>query len=269
MKLTFYKCLMFFILAFSYSSAFGGDSKYPYVALLYAPDKNVKLEVKCDLISNTKMTCDFKQISVTKIGKAEDLKKLLRQGVKELEKSMGASKGPFDEKFCSNTKSSLDSIKTGKMPQKADAIKFKNFLTKVKANSRHRSDFINLLEITLKVCDDPSQINIESMIRLTHDKQMRTCRINTSDWSETFIPSAKGTQWTSNKGPVGECGIIDIGVFKKTTENFWTYESNRIVTNKKGKWAMGQLSCGEREYKSFYDWRSSENFLGCDYIEGM
>ncbi len=306
MKLTFYGSFIIFLFVFSYSAAFGEDdsqfdkqsqdpvekfnlngmnieieepspedfNKIPYFALLYEANKNSKLTVRCEEKSTNKITCDFEQISVTKVGKKEILEKKLEQAVKEFEKSMEAFEKFISKERCSSNKAFFDSIKTGKKPQNIDVNEFKSLMAKLKSNPRFRTDVINLAEMSEKLCNDPSRKDIESMIRLMYDKEMRTCAIYTSNWSETFILSANGTQWTSNKGPTGECGLIDIGVFKKDAKDksalrIWTYESKRIVTNKKGKWAMGLLGCEERENQEFFDWKKAENFLGCDYIEGM
>ena len=117
--------------------------------------------------------------------------------------------------------------------------------------------------------DDDEVLEIANdMARAGIEQRAKTCKVWPHRWEETFTPVFEGDShyWVARQGPSDECGIILISTLKRVDDDFlWTYETQKVVTNKEGEGLL--ISCSDYEEEKFvYGWRNTEHPVKCEYI---
>ena len=137
--------------------------------------------------------------------------------------------------------------------------------------SSHKVDFILLVEAMVKFCDTPNFDNFLQIVRLGHDKSMRTCKIITNQFSQRFYRAGPET-WSAQPDPTGECGVVRLDRFEriKPSQNydlyFWDYVSKKAITNPKGSSLM--IPCSELDEGEYlFSWKQRDLNRSCDYVE--
>jgi len=247
-------------------TVFALDRDYPSASLLFGKLENDHLAIRCNKSSETEMTCKFTQVYVRKKAKPKDLEKDLSnvdEILKEEQEKAGQQKKDCD--FAIQFSSGL--IK-GEKPDNIDKKIWEESFENL--HPKHKADFVSRIKKMEALCKDLSGEALENYIRVEHEIKTRTCIVGSNTFEESFTRLMGLSQWVSNKGPDGKCGVIVISTFTETDDSdiFWVYKTKKIVTNKEGTEELGLFRCDwfdEREF--FYDWKSKENFLQCDYIE--
>jgi hypothetical protein len=243
---------------------------YPSTTMLYGTVDNDSLTVHCDPPNNGRMHCFFAQTSVSRVGNAEDFEKKLSEGIAQFLKE-GEEKG-FRE-TCRLMETLATAIRTGVPPKEADQAKFFDAMKNMPQGQK--DDFLAMTDQFSAFCKTPNKQTAEVALRGIHDKEMRTCKIWTNTYEQTFTTSDFGKTWIANDGPSGECGMVVISKLERAKADFlgkdqtlfWTYHTRKIISNKDTK-ALATFPCSgfdEREF--FYDWKGDEKFLGCDYVK--
>jgi hypothetical protein len=252
---------MTIVLALATSPSCAADQK-PRFSLVYDTKENSGLQIKCTETTSAELTCDFKQISIFKKAKENELQKAIedaRQQFKSAPKDQ-----PAFPKGCSEFENTLSYMRDGKANLSAD----------VKANidkmtGRDRQDMEQTTALIAAFCKNPTEENLVNVARFTHQKDAKTCKILTANFSQTF-QRVTADSWVSKEGPDGLCGVVTISRLERVgagSTSFWVYTTNRVVTNKSSS-TSPQICKSLEEGEHFFDWKGGgDRFLGCDYIE--
>jgi len=117
-------------------------------------------------------------------------------------------------------------------------------------------------ETTAAMCDNPSDENVEKMMRASVDVENAICDVHSSVYDEVFTKQPGGV-WVSNSGkPDGLCGAINIGKLRQnsTSDPDWTYDVNTITT-KPGSF------CGDKaDYAEQFAWTTNKGARECAWV---
>ena len=94
--------------------------------------------------------------------------------------------------------------------------------------------------------------------------QRDTCRVSTHRYELTFARQSP-TQWVSNQGPTGLCGLIEITILDEARDagsNHWTMNSRKIVTTRTNPDPLCQLD----EPPDLMTWQAMRRALPCRFI---
>lgn len=239
-----------------------GQERHPTFSTVYNTVDRSSLQYTCTPTSNqSEISCAFVQVSVRKAARPDDLQKKIDAAVEEVRQG----KQSFSAKECEGfdtVLSVLDGKTTGPDPEKAKA-----YLSKLAP--KERVDSRRAMAALIKHCRQPSEASAKELVQIEHDKNMRTCKVNSHEFKQTLRQTSAKT-WTVISQPSGDCGVVNLDRFEEASSlgnlKFWDYYSRKAVTNPNGL-IFGTMKCSEmdqREYK--YQWQSETYHVGCDYI---
>lgn len=118
------------------------------------------------------------------------------------------------------------------------------------------------------VCEQPSRENIEKLIRIEHEKDVRTCKSFVNKYSQIYVKVSDGI-WVVKSEPTGSCGVVNTSKFiaDKKYGVLWEHETSKIILNKDGSLFEGMDCSNLDESKTLYSWKGAPHFLRCDYIQ--
>lgn len=245
----------------SASNTLAGD--VPTVGLLYNTKETHSLVFQCQQSSENILECDFTQTAVRKKAKPEDLKTTLSQARDEFR--AGVKMTPEECKVYSEL---VEILEGRKKPPKEQEFK--------KISDIAKKDLLASTKAMIQFCNSRTEENFLKMIRLDHDKNIRTCQVSSNTFKQTFRyikdnVSGVGT-WVAKGEPTGPCGIVVLSRFEPEQPKgvplvFWKYITRKAVMNPQGSFLPGASCKGFDESEYVYDWRSKEHQLSCDYIE--
>jgi hypothetical protein len=248
-----------FFISFSSPAA---AQEYPVLTqFVYGTIENDSMTIVCEPPVEGRMRCKFTQVMVSKVGRPGEFEKSLPNVIAQLLKDQKGARP-----LCDLMQSISTALRAGIPPKgKEERTAFEDLR---KMPQRAKDDFHSLAKQASNFCTNPDRQTAEDFLRAAHDRDLRTCKIWTNTFEQTFTSSNMGQTWIVNDGPEGLCDVVVIAKLEKDkdAEQFWTYRTRKIVM-KKDVGASG-LHCSlldEREY--FYDWKEDEKFLGCDYVK--
>jgi hypothetical protein len=236
---------------------------YPYSAMLYGTKDHDQITAQCRTQSETEMACDFTQVHVTKAAKPEDLQEALGK-LDEIVKQAKTQPNKSDKELCDNIDLVYEAINSNKTPPGPYGSIWEKA---IHTSPKYMDDIRAAVSSFIGFCKSLSKKTIETLIRIVHEKNSRTCKVFANEFSQKFTLDIN-KNWVSKESSGGQCGVINVSVFKKAKDsNYWTYRTQKIITNNDDK-NENILNCSyldKNEY--FYDWKAEEIFLGCDYIK--
>lgn len=244
-------------LAFLVTGAYGAEP--PSFGLTYNTKEDSSIAFSCRRAGPQELECDFNQTSVRRAASAEDLQKRVAEARSEFRKGMRLS---ADE--CKTTDQLIAIFEGKAAPPKGKLSDF---------NDIERRDTLALGKAIQAACQSPSEDTFLALTRLSHGKEMRTCRVSSNSFSQRFklAPGSNGRTWVQRSEPEGPCGVVQLNRLEAVNSGtldlvFWKYVARKAVTNPRGEWMGGSCSLlDQAEYE--YDWKGSERALGCDYIK--
>ena len=249
------------VLSFIMSPALAAEQQHPDFSIVNDTKENTSLQISCTDVSPSEVKCELKQISVFKKAKEGELQQKVEEARQQFR---SAPKGQMDPKQCSEFENTLSYLRGGSPNVSADV---KSNLEKLKG--RERQDVEQNAAMLVQFCKNPTEENIASMARYTYERETKTCRILTAQFSQTFHRTTADS-WVSNQGPEGLCGVVTVSRLERAnagSSSFWVYTTKQVVTNKAA--TSSPKFCGSLdESEHFFDWRGGgDRFVGCDYIE--
>lgn len=243
------------------SSTLAGEA--PDVGLLYNTKETHSITFRCQQSSESELECDFTQTAVRKKAKPEDLKTSLNQARDEFRAGM-----KLTDEECKAYSELVEILEGRKKPPKEQEFK--------KISDTAKKDLLASTKAMTQFCRSRTEENFLKMIRLDHDKSIRTCQVSSNTFKQTFRyikdnVSGVGT-WIAKGEPTGPCGIVVLSRFeseqpKGSSLIFWKFITRKAITNLQGFIVPGTSCKGLDESEYLYDWRSKEHQLSCDYIE--
>ncbi len=271
--------LLIIIIFFSYTNI-AKSNELPTLGLVYNTQETFSLSYNCKNLSKNSIECDFIQTFVRQKSTAKDLIKNL-QNI-DIEYKNFSNDIVESDKTCSMIKASINSLKGKISLEEASKSKGitdkKKFIETMKSYSEEKKkDLINTLNPLLAFCKTPSKKNYENMIKSSHEKDLKTCRVGSFKFTQKFTligePQSKNRTWVVDSKASGPCGVIQLSRFEpefiKIEDSeyiHWNYIAKKAVTNPNGDAILLECSVlDENEYK--YSWRSEEYLKNCKYIE--
>jgi hypothetical protein len=235
--------------------------------LLFNSKETQSLTYSCSLPSNGVITCNFTQTAVRpKLTKA-DAEKAVQQ-VKDQVRKSGAV---FSQEECNTFSQMLEILEGRATAPKPEAL--------AKLSPLERRDASALAKASVQACKSKSEADALAVLRVSQDKDFRTCRVSSHGFTQSFKrspPSAGGqSAWIAQGTPEGPCGTVQLSRFEyeKSTVagiGFWNYIARKAITNPKAVWIPGSppTMCSALDQDEYpYTWNRQEHALGCDYIE--
>jgi hypothetical protein len=251
---------MIIMLALAILPSYAADQK-PRFSLVYDTKENSGLQIKCAETTSAELTCDFKQISIFKKAKENELQKAIEDARQQFRSA------PKDQAFpqgCSEFENTLSYLRAGKANLSADV---KGNIDKL--TGRDRQDMEQTTALLVAFCKNQTEENLVNIARLSHQRDAKTCKILTANFSQTF-ERVTADSWVSKEGPDGLCGVVTISRLERVgagSTSFWVYTTNRVVTNK-GSSTAPQFCKSLDDGEHFFDWKGGgDRFVGCEYIE--
>tara|TARA_R110000822_G_scaffold110054_2_gene240054 strand:+ start:25 stop:861 length:837 start_codon:yes stop_codon:yes gene_type:complete len=245
-------------------------SEFPKRSDVYNQAGTEKIEIDCKAKSAEIIICDFNEVEIILGPSAHD--PLKRKA--EIQVILDQFKREGSTKTCELMKAFSNALERKEMPNRdisgvLDKEIFKNEIERMLAeNTQKVTDLKRQTLAALDMCREPNLQNAEKLNDIYFRKKSKTCKVWTHQFSRQFNADGDG-RWVSNHGPVGQCGEVHISVLKQDEEFSlgWNYQTQKIVTNKNAKpehvWA-----CGDRDESiKTYKWRSTENYVGCEYLK--
>lgn len=242
--------LVFTVLILSIAPAVGQQSVFIPPLKNMNPDDVSTIFPDCELSADKqRMTCSFVQIRV-------DLVRTPAGARAELEKQMGQVTPQEMATTCATTKKEFKELLS-----KADTMP---------GQERFKAYFRRMIDLLNAICAKPGPETLRAFLWHGLEKDTKTCRIWANPWKETFINTLG--KWVSNRGPTGMCGVVIVSTLdskpldpKKSDSpvRLWTYETQKIVTNKE----LGGPFCQLEESKITYSWQAKDFDRSCEFIE--
>ena len=150
----------------------------------------------------------------------------------------------------------------------ADGMPEEGKLKLSKMPVQQRQDMVKSATTLLNYCRSPSAATMTEMIRAEHEKNTRTCSVSANPFTQTFKRVTGSNNWTSNQGPNGPCGTVNISRWQKDPKYpMWNYITRRTITNPNGEWFPG-ASCSKLDQAEYvYEWMPEDTFTKCDYVK--
>ena len=237
------------------------SSDQPSSGRVYDEGDNDALSYRCEPQAAGELRCDFIETSVRRGHKPEDRERVLSEArdrfkVAPLEIGAATCKGWREGEAV------LTGRKPAPRPQGAAEI-----------TAVEKSDLLAATRAFSDYCRKPTEKNYLKLVAIDHAKLVRTCRIQTNTFSQSFRrPEANGEKaWVSRVPIAGPCGALQHARFEPATresgEARWRYTTQRTVANPSAEWTSGvackRLELKETVYVADAPWRH----LGCDYVE--
>lgn len=241
-------------------SAAALSQEYPAGAqVLYGTVDNDSLTVQCLPPADDKMHCTFAQTMVSRPADQKDFEATLS-------KSIDDALSPDAMKSCGEFAEFAQAVRDGRTPKGVDPAKYSKGMTAMKPEQK--ADLLKQLDLLDVLCATPTKENAEAMLRAVHERELKTCKVWTNTYEQSFTTADAGKTWISNEGPKGECGVIYISKFEREKDElaFWTYSTQKVVTKKDGDPIMNL--CPTLEERQFvYDHSNNERYMNCVYID--
>jgi hypothetical protein len=125
--------------------------------------------------------------------------------------------------------------------------------------------FTGLLQRYNTMCDKPTAKSIRDYLWYTLEKQTKTCRIWTQSWKETFTKQLEN-KWVSTEGPGGICGVVEVSSLEAKDSLVWSYETQKVVTNKDVNDVNSPICLKLNETKVRYGWDNKFVDRSCEFI---
>lgn len=205
------------------------------------------------------------QTSVRKKAKPEELDSKLKKARVEFRGGVEIS-----AEECKMYSDMVEILEGRKKPPKAEGLK--------EITNMQKKEFLLTAKAMSGFCQSKTEEHYLKVVRLTHDKDIRTGRVSSNPYKQKFkfvqdnVPDSSGGSWVTQGGPEGPCGIVQPSRFEAESMKdskliFWKYVARKAITNPQG-FALPGRSCKDLDEDQYvYDWRSKEHSLGCDYIE--
>jgi len=238
----------------------------PSSGIVYNTKETHSIVYFCEKNRDNSLDCEFTQTRVRKKAKAQDLKPRLD----EARKTFSTSKELTPE-MCKEQKDFVEVLHGRK---KAPNKEQQNFLKNI--SDLEKKDILKIMSAITTACDSKTEENYLNVVRIGHDKDTRTCIVNSNTYKQSFrlvLDDISGARsWVVKGEPSGACGIVQLSRFepeslKDSKLVFWKYVAKKAVTNRQGLLMPGMACKDLDEDEYVYDWRSKEHALGCDYIE--
>jgi uncharacterized protein YnzC (UPF0291/DUF896 family) len=242
-------------------------NEYPTNGVVHNATEASALAYECTLTDPMTLDCEFVQTSLRNNKTKSDAEK-------ELNEVMGKKidwEKESNPKQCSEMSEYLSYLEGTKKPQNDQKNKI-DTLTDIE-----KSEQIALIKVYVKVCKTHRSEDLRALVKMSLDKDVRSCKISTNKFRQTFQVVSDGLQskiWVVKGDPSGECGIVQLSRFVPITEVIgeskfvnWNYVAKKIVTNRNGKTLFGGACTDFDESEYEYDWHSKTWTKGCDYIE--
>lgn len=260
----FITCLVAMLLIVS-TAPQSHSEEIPATGIVYNTKETSSLTYACQPAANNQVECEFLQSSVRKKAKKEDLRKALKDAQIGFKDEI---KGKHLDEVCQANKLLLDVLEGRTKAPKQEAV--------VAMSDMEKKSLIKLPKAMGTFCANKTEENYINVIKVGHEKDMRTCVVSTYNYKTTFkkVSASDGkATWVASGTPHGPCGVIDVSRFEQDNIRdgkiiLWKYFSKKVVSNPN---ATGLLNvpCTEmfdqREY--LYDWRSKQHAIGCDFVE--
>jgi hypothetical protein len=235
----------------------------PISGFLYNTSESSGLVYNCSVVRPDEITCEFTQTSVRREADPKDLQKKLQEARSEF-----ASGKPLSAEECSGFEKFLKALRTGDtsgMPNPTETSQ--QFAA---MQDGEKKALMEVMSAVASFCRTPSEENYLNLAKTSFLRQTRTCLAASNTFQQTFKRVRMSDTWTSNEGPKGTCGVVDISRFEadKSSKPFlFRYITRKIVTAPQGEGLLGlqRSDLDTREYT--YDWRSKEHHLSCDIIK--
>lgn len=243
-----------------------GDD-WPTVGLVYNTKEASSIAYECSLTEQDLLECSLTQTTVRKKASMEDLEPKLAE-VMSLFKKEG-KKGVIGQSDCVPMKQLMEVLDGKRNPPKGSE-KLQQM------GPIEKRDLRELAEAMLAVCTNASEATIRRFMQVAIAKDSRTCLVNSNPFKQAFVRvtdySSGKDKWVARSSPEGVCGAVNLSRFEPVESvsggiSFWNYVAKKSITNPTGT-IDGRAVCAgfdEREY--LYEWKSSDHYLGCDYIE--
>lgn len=123
------------------------------------------------------------------------------------------------------------------------------------------------LQPYIEICDARPKDALERIVEISLYKELKTCSLMTNQYQMVFKETSDNV-FSSQIGPTGSCGVINIGIFSPAPDAayHYTYREERIITNRNGE--GGLVNCADLEQKPVveYDWKPVNEYRNCVYI---
>lgn len=235
----------------------------PSIGLLYNTVEGQSLNYRCQVNGSERLSCEFVQTAVRKKATAKDLAASIQAAQVQFK-----SEKPHNADECRTYREVLAVLEGRKAAPKAEAM---SNLSKVE-----RADAVITAKSLIDYCTKPTEANLVAIVKLSHDKDSRTCSSSSNSYKQTFRRvSDSGTRpvWVAETSPEGPCGIVQLSRFEpeelslgSSKSVFWKYIARKSITNPNGQLVPG-MQCKSLDESSYtYDWRAKEHQLTCDYV---
>jgi hypothetical protein len=244
--------------------SFAQAADQPTSGFLYNTSERSSLTYQCSASTRSAaIECEFMQTSVRRKADPKDLQKELQTARTQF--GNGVKLGA-DE--CSGVEKFLNALRTGDTSGLPDPLFTSRKLNAMSAGEKKALD--ELMSATVAYCRAPTEANFLNIARIDFLKKTKTCIAASNAFKQTFRRVETSDNWTSNEGPTGPCGVVNVSRFEaergSTNLTFYRYITRKIITEPKGQAFIMQCSdLDQAEYT--YDWRSKEHYLPCEFIE--
>ena len=244
------------------TAASGSDE--PNYGVVYHDGDIPFIEHNCRPTAPDSISCKLKEFGVRRQGSSDELAKDLAS-IEEYEKQDALGKRA-DAKECDNYAVLETALRGGPWPPTAKKGEIEKFAAKSPTEKKDALDAVSSLR---KVrCEPPNRANYVAMIRLNHDRKMRTCIISVNETTQAFQRSSANV-WTHSSSPNGACGVSTVATFEREVPfgNYviWNYRTRKVVTNKK-ETDFGFRCSSIDESEKVFQWASQGFFRACDYV---
>lgn len=232
----------------------------PRYGILHSATETSSLTYDCKDVSGGLLECRFVQVRVSKVAKPEDRGKALARAKEEFPTFK-------PDPDCGSYQDMLDILDGKKPSPKPEALTKLASLSKVE-----RDDMKALFAGMAAVCRRPTLDNFIKVMEFAFDKECRTCKVSSSEFSQRFKREGPST-WTVVAEKSGECGVVRLDRFEAegggSRPMFFTYFARKAVSNPRGT-SMGVPCSVLDEAEQKYDWKGETLFggkyVGCDYV---
>ena len=134
-------------------------------------------------------------------------------------------------------------------------------------DGREMADMQAMLGTTAKLCENPSDGDVEALMRLELEKEARTCKLWINNWAGTFRPISDTIWALRSDGPEGQCGVQRLDRFEcKDGSYSCEFISEQRILSPDADSIIG-IPCGDLEERAFrYEYDSDGVYLDCDIV---
>jgi hypothetical protein len=235
------------------------------------------LQYECSELLGEKKRCDFTQVTLRQKQDPETVESLIRERLPSAIKDYHESgigeicinvkeTAPLLELLVSGDKDGARSL-FNKMPKEVrENFDFADAIDRMsRLGFRELKDMWTMFGTIASICDEPSDDNVEALLRLSLEKEARTCKISINKWSQTFRPISEIIWALSSDGPEGICGVQRLDRFEcHDGGTFCEFISEKRILNPDGK-HLG-ISCGILEERAFRYKYGDGVYLDCNIV---